>query len=147
MNADLVEQTAKVMRIAAMVHKLLEELRRVPLDEAGRIRLAEIHRLSLSKLRQDGLPPELIDELARISLPFNDKSPTEAELRVAAARLVDWLEGMFHGIQTAHFAQQAAAQQQLQSMVEVGAAIARLREAGAAEDSLSSRADRRRLNR
>ena len=113
--ADLVEQPAKVMRIGAMVKQLLEEVRSAPLDEAGRTRLAEIHRRSISELEQ-GLAPELIDELERITLPFSDDAPSDAELRIAQAQLVGWLEGLFHGIQTALFAQQMAAQQQLQSM-------------------------------
>ena len=113
--AELVEQPAKVMRIGAMVKQLLEEVRSAPLDEAGRTRLAEIHRRSISELEQ-GLAPELIDELERITLPFTDDAPSDAELRIAQAQLVGWLEGLFHGIQTALFAQQMAAQQQLQSM-------------------------------
>ncbi len=113
--ADLVEQPAKVMRIGAMVKQLLEEVRSAPLDEAGRTRLAEIHRRSISELEQ-GLAPELIDELERITLPFTGEAPSDAELRIAQAQLVGWLEGLFHGIQTALFAQQMAAQQQLQSM-------------------------------
>lgn len=113
--ADQVEQPAKVMRIGAMVKQLLEEVRSAPLDEAGRTRLAEIHRRSISELEQ-GLAPELIDELERITLPFTDDAPSDAELRIAQAQLVGWLEGLFHGIQTALFAQQMAAQQQLQSM-------------------------------
>jgi len=113
--ADLVEHPAKVMRIGSMVKQLLEEVRNAPLDEAGRTRLAEIHRRSLSELEQ-GLAPELIDELERITLPFGDEAPSDAELRIAQAQLVGWLEGLFHGIQTALFAQQMAAQQQLQTM-------------------------------
>ena len=113
--ADQVEQPAKVMRIGAMVKQLLEEVRSAPLDEAGRTRLAEIHRRSISELEQ-GLAPELIDELERITLPFTDEAPSDAELRIAQAQLVGWLEGLFHGIQTALFAQQMAAQQQLQLM-------------------------------
>ncbi len=113
--ADLVEQPGKVMRIGSMVKQLLEEVRSAPLDEAGRTRLAEIHRRSLSELEQ-GLAPELIDELERITLPFGDEAPSDAELRIAQAQLVGWLEGLFHGIQTALFAQQMAAQQQLQTM-------------------------------
>ncbi len=113
--ADLIEQPAKVMRIGAMVKQLLEEVRSAPLDEAGRTRLAEIHRRSITELEQ-GLAPELIEELERITLPFNDEAPSDAELRIAQAQLVGWLEGLFHGIQTALFAQQMAAQQQLQSM-------------------------------
>jgi hypothetical protein len=113
--ADMVEQPAKVMRIGAMVKQLLEEVRSAPLDEAGRTRLAEIHRRSITELEQ-GLAPELIDELERITLPFSDDAPSDAELRIAQAQLVGWLEGLFHGIQTALFAQQVAAQQQLQTM-------------------------------
>jgi hypothetical protein len=114
--ADLVEQPAKVMRIGSMIKQLLEEVRNAPLDEAGRVRLAEIHRRSIKEL-EDGLAPELIDELERIALPFSeDHAPTDAELRIAQAQLVGWLEGLFHGIQTALFAQQMAAQQQLAQM-------------------------------
>jgi hypothetical protein len=113
--ADLVEQPAKVMRIGSMIKQLLEEVRNAPLDEAGRARLAEIHRRSLSEL-EEGLAPELVEELERITLPFNDAAPSDAELRIAQAQLVGWLEGLFHGIQTALFAQQMAAQAQLQEM-------------------------------
>jgi Protein of unknown function (DUF2587) len=113
--AGLVEQPGKVMRIASMIKQLLEEVRSAPLDEAGRTRLAEIHRRSISELEQ-GLAPELIEELERISLPFGDETPSDAELRIAQAQLVGWLEGLFHGIQAALFAQQMAAQQQLQTI-------------------------------
>ncbi len=113
--ADLVEQPAKVMRIGSMIKQLLEEVRNAPLDEAGRTRLAEIHRRSIAELKQ-GLAPELIEELDRIALPFQDDAPSDAELRIAQAQLVGWLEGLFHGIQTALFAQQMAAQAQLQQM-------------------------------
>ncbi len=113
--ADLVEQPAKVMRIGSMIKQLLEEVRSAPLDEAGRTRLAEIHRRSITELEQ-GLAPELIEELERITLPFSDEAPSDAELRIAQAQLVGWLEGLFHGIQAALFAQQMVAQQQLQNM-------------------------------
>jgi Bacterial proteasome activator len=113
--ADLVEQPAKVMRIGSMIKQLLEEVRNAPLDEAGRARLAEIHDRSIQELK-DGLAPELVDELNRITLPFSDDAPSDAELRIAQAQLVGWLEGLFHGIQTALVAQQMAAQAQLQQM-------------------------------
>jgi hypothetical protein len=113
--ADLVEQPAKVMRIGSMIKTLLDEVRNAPLDEAGRRRLAEIHRRSINELK-DGLAPELIAELDRIALPFGDGAPSDAELRIAQAQLVGWLEGLFHGIQTALVAQQMAAQQQLAGM-------------------------------
>ena len=114
--ADLVEQPAKVMRIGSMIKQLLEEVRSAPLDEAGRGRLAAIHERSLHELEQ-GLAPELVEELRRITLPFsNDQTPSDAELRIAQAQLVGWLEGLFHGIQTALFAQQMAARAQLEQM-------------------------------
>lgn len=113
---EMVEQPAKVMRIGSMIKQLLEEVRAAPLDEASRVRLKEIHRSSVKEL-EDGLAPELVDELERLSLPFTDETiPTEAELRIAQAQLVGWLEGLFHGIQTALFAQQMAARAQLEQM-------------------------------
>ncbi|HET7397175.1 MAG TPA: bacterial proteasome activator family protein [Intrasporangium sp.] len=113
--AELVEEPAKVMRIGSMIKQLLEEVRGAPLDEAGRRRLADIHHRSIEELK-DGLAPELVEELDRIALPFSDDSPSDPELRIAHAQLVGWLEGLFHGIQTALVAQQMAAQQQLQQM-------------------------------
>ena len=113
---DLVEQPGKVMRIGTMIKQLLDEVRSAPLDEAGRARLKEIHRRSIAELEQ-GLAPELIDELERVSLPFTEEGvPSEAELRIAQAQLVGWLEGLFHGIQTALFAQQVSARAQFEEM-------------------------------
>ncbi len=113
---DLVEQPAKVMRIGSMIRQLLEEVKAAPLDEASRQRLKEIHRASIKEL-ETGLAPELVEELERLSLPFTeDGTPTEPELRIAQAQLVGWLEGLFHGIQTAIYAQQIAARAQLEQM-------------------------------
>ena len=113
---DLVEQPAKVMRIGTMIKQLLEEVRAAPLDDASRSKLREIHKTSIREL-EDGLAPELRDELERLTLPFTeDTIPSDAELRIAQAQLVGWLEGLFHGIQTALFAQQMAARQQLEQM-------------------------------
>jgi hypothetical protein len=115
---DLVEQPAKVMRIGTMIKQLLEEVRAAPLDEASRNRLREIHATSIREL-EDGLAPELRDELDRLTLPFTEGSvPSDAELRIAQAQLVGWLEGLFHGIQTALFAQQMAARSQIEQMRE-----------------------------
>lgn len=112
----LVEHPAKVMRIGSMIKQLLEEVRAQPLDEAGRQRLTEIHRRSIVEL-EDGLAPELVDELERLSLPFEaGHVPSEPELRIAQAQLVGWLEGLFHGIQAALVAQQMAARVQLEQM-------------------------------
>ncbi len=114
--SSVVGQPAKVMRIGTMIKQLLEEVRSAPLDEAARARLAEVHERSLHEL-EDGLSPELIEELHRITLPFADEqTPSDAELRIAQAQLVGWLEGLFHGIQTALVAQQMAAQAQLTQM-------------------------------
>jgi len=113
---EMVEQPAKVMRVGSMIRQLLEEVRAAPLDEKSRARLKEIHSNSIKEL-EDGLAPELVDELERLSLPFADDSvPSEAELRIAQAQLVGWLEGLFHGIQTTLFAQQMAARAQLEQM-------------------------------
>lgn len=113
---DMVEQPAKVMRIGNMIRQLLEEVKAAPLDDASRQRLRSIHSASIAELKQ-GLAPELVEELERITLPFGeDATPTDAELRIAQAQLVGWLEGLFHGIQTALFAQQMAARAQLEQM-------------------------------
>jgi len=113
---EMIEQPAKVMRVGNMIRQLLEEVRAAPLDEKSRARLKEIHASSIKEL-EDGLAPELVDELERLSLPFADDTvPSEAELRIAQAQLVGWLEGLFHGIQTTLFAQQMAARAQLEQM-------------------------------
>jgi hypothetical protein len=114
--SDMVEQPAKVMRIGSMVKQLLEEVRAAPLDDAARTRLREIHQSSIKEL-EEGLAPELREELDRLTLPFSDDNvPSDAELRIAQAQLVGWLEGLFHGIQTALFAQQMAARVQLEQI-------------------------------
>jgi Protein of unknown function (DUF2587) len=113
---ELVEQPAKVMRIGNMIRQLLAEVKSAPLDEASRQRLRAIHEATITEL-EDGLSPELIEELERITLPFSDDAtPSDDELRIAQAQLVGWLEGLFHGIQTALFAQQMAARAQLEQM-------------------------------
>ena len=114
--SGMVEQPAKVMRIGTMIKQLLEEVRAAPLDEASRNRLRDIHAASIREL-EEGLAPELREELDRITLPFTEgETPSDAELRIAQAQLVGWLEGVFHGIQTALFAQQMAARAQLEDM-------------------------------
>jgi hypothetical protein len=113
---EMIEQPDKVMRIGNMIRQLLDEVKSAPLDEASRQRLRSIHQASITELKQ-GLAPELGEELDRIALPFGDDStPSDAELRIAQAQLVGWLEGLFHGIQTALFAQQMAARAQLEQM-------------------------------
>ena len=112
--SGMVEEPAKVMRIGTMIKQLLEEVRAAPLDDASRNRLRDIHAASIREL-EDGLSPELREELERITLPFSEgETPSDAELRIVQAQLVGWLEGVFHGIQTAMFAQQMAARAQLE---------------------------------
>lgn len=111
-----VTEPAKVMRIGSMVRQLLEEVRQAPLDEASRERLAEVYERSVTEL-SDALSPDLQHELRMLTLPFDpDGAPSDAELRIAQAQLVGWLEGLFHGIQATLFAQQVAARQQLEQM-------------------------------
>ena len=112
---EAVEQPAKVMRIGSMVKQLLDEVRAAPLDEQSRMRLREIYELSVRELA-DSLSPDLANELDKMTLPFDDRVPSEAELRIAQAQLVGWLEGLFHGIQATLVAQQMAARAQLEEM-------------------------------
>jgi Protein of unknown function (DUF2587) len=113
---EAVEEPAKVMRIGSMIRQLLEEVRSAGLDEAARGRLKEIYDTSIREL-SNALSPDLRDELARVAIPFGEGDhPSEAELRVAQAQLVGWLEGLFHGIQATLFAQQMAARAQLDDM-------------------------------
>lgn len=112
--AETVTEPAKVMRIGSMVKQLLDEVRSSPLDDASRGRLAEIYERSIVELA-DALSPDLQQELRMLALPFED-TPSDAELRIAQAQLVGWLEGLFHGIQATLFAQQLAARQQLEQM-------------------------------
>ena len=115
-DTETVEQPAKVMRIGSMIKQLLDEVKAAPIDEASRMRLKEIYETSVREL-STGLSPDLQQELARLTMPFEgDDAPSSAELRVAQAQLVGWLEGLFHGIQATLFAQQMAARQQLDQM-------------------------------
>jgi hypothetical protein len=121
--SHLIGQPAKVMRIGSMIKQLLEEVKAAPLDEKARARLTEIHRRSIEEL-ESGLAPELVSELDRLALPFEPgETPSEAELRMAQAQLVGWLEGLFHGIQAALVAQQMAARLQLEQMRSGRAAL------------------------
>jgi len=118
-SSETVEQPAKVMRIGSMIKQLLDEVRQSPLDSKARARMAEIYETSVRELA-DGLSPDLREELNRLSMPLGTAVPSEAELRVAQAQLVGWLEGLFHGIQATLFAQQMAAQSQLQQIRQRG---------------------------
>jgi hypothetical protein len=114
-EGESIEQPAKLLRIGSMVKQLLEEVRQAPLDEASRSRLKEIYEQSIRELAE-GLSPDLAAELDRLSIPFDSPTPSDAELRIAHAQLVGWLEGLFHGIQATLVAQQVAARAQLDEM-------------------------------
>jgi len=114
-NVEAIARPAKVMRIGAMIKQLLDEVRGAELDPASRARLKEIYEHSVRELAGT-LSPDLAAELDRLVLPFDSEEPSSSELRVAQAQLVGWLEGLFHGIQATIFAQQMAAQAQLQQM-------------------------------
>ena len=110
---EAIEQPAKVMRVGTMMKQLLDEVRQASLDESSRDRLREIYATSIDELGS-ALSPDLREELDRLILPFpDDHPPSQAELQVAKAQLVGWLEGLIQGIQAALFAQQVSAQQQL----------------------------------
>ncbi|MGH3743650.1 MAG: bacterial proteasome activator family protein [Mycobacteriales bacterium] len=113
---QMVSEPDKVMRIGTMVKQLLDEVRQAPLDDASRKRLMEIHDRSITQLAE-GLSPDLREELEAFTLPFSgEEVPSNDELRIAQAQLVGWLEGVFHGIQTALVAQQVAARAQIEQM-------------------------------
>ncbi len=112
---ETISEPAKVMRIGSMVKMLLEEVKAAPLDDASRERLAAIYKTSIDEL-SSALSPDLQEELRSMALPFKDLHPSDAELRIAQAQLVGWLEGLFHGIQAMLMAQQMAARQQLEQM-------------------------------
>jgi hypothetical protein len=116
---ESVSEPAKVLRIGSMVKTLLDEVRQAPLDEKSRTRLREIYEQSIHDL-SEGLSPDLVAELDRMALPFDDDAPSESELRIAQAQLVGWLEGLFHGIQATLMSQQMAARSQLDEMRQRG---------------------------
>ncbi|MGH2591868.1 MAG: proteasome activator [Actinomycetota bacterium] len=111
---ESITQPAKLLRIASMVRELLDETRQASLDEPGRVRLRQIYERSLGELAEV-LSGDLREELEALAPPM-EGVPTDAEIRVAQAQLVGWLEGLFHGIQAALFAQQAAARAQFEEL-------------------------------
>ena len=118
-STEKVNEPARVLRIGSMVKTLLDEVRAAPLDEKSRVRLREIYEQSINELAQ-GLSPDLVAELERMALPFDTDTPSDAELRIAQAQLVGWLEGLFQGIQATLMSQQMAARAQLEEMRQRG---------------------------
>jgi hypothetical protein len=113
-STETISEPAKLLRIASMVRELLDETRQASLDESGRKRLAEIYGRSLGELGEV-ISGDLRKELEELAPPL-EGVPTESEIRIAQAQLVGWLEGLFHGIQAAMFAQQAAARAQFEEL-------------------------------
>jgi hypothetical protein len=111
---ETVMEPAKLLRIASMVRQLLDDTRQAPLDEGGRKRLADIYQRSVNELGES-ISQDLKEELTDLAPPL-DGDPSESEIRIAQAQLVGWLEGLFHGIQAAMFAQQAAARAQFEEL-------------------------------
>ena len=72
--------------------------------------------IARSPSSRTGWPPSWSRSSSGSPCPSRTTRPSDAELRIAQAQLVGWLEGLFHGIQTALVAQQMAAQAQLQQM-------------------------------
>jgi len=113
-NHPAVSEPSKLIRIASMTRAMLDEVREAPLDDAGRVRLLSIYEGSLDELKEV-LSDDLVEELDAVFVPINE-DPSEAELRIAQAQLVGWLEGLFHGIQASLISQQMAATAQLDRM-------------------------------
>jgi hypothetical protein len=118
-KTESINEPAKVLRIGSMVKTLLDEVRAAPLDDKSRVRLREIYEQSIRDL-SEGLSPDLVAELEALALPFDSDTPSDAELRIAQAQLVGWLEGLFHGIQATLMSQQMAARAQLEEMRQRG---------------------------
>jgi hypothetical protein len=118
-RTESINEPAKVLRIGSMVKTLLDEVRSAPLDDKSRVRLREIYEQSIRDL-SEGLSPDLVAELEALALPFDSEAPSDAELRIAQAQLVGWLEGLFHGIQATLMSQQMAARAQLDEMRQRG---------------------------
>lgn len=118
-KTESINEPAKVLRIGSMVKSLLDEVRQAPLDDKSRVRLREIYEQSIRDL-SEGLSPDLVAELESLALPFDSEAPSDAELRIAQAQLVGWLEGLFHGIQATLMSQQMAARAQLEEMRQRG---------------------------
>ena len=112
---EAISQPSKLIRIASMTRAMLDEVRHAPIDEKGRARLAEVHRQSVEELREV-LSDDLQDEFDQVMLPLGGENASDAEIRIAQAQLIGWLEGLFHGIQASIFSQQVAAQSQLAEM-------------------------------
>ena len=115
----MVSDPAKLIRLGTMVQTLMNEIREVPTDEAGRKLLARIHTETMAELGTV-LNDDLMDELTEFAdCCDSDGVPSESEIRVAQAQLVGWLQGLLQGLQASMVAQQAAAARQLHELQAV----------------------------
>ncbi|PVZ06334.1 proteasome activator [Actinomycetospora cinnamomea] len=102
-----------LLRIGTMIRKVLEEVRETPLDDRARERVRDLRTRAMDELVTH-LGPDLREELQALDVPLpTDEVAGDAELRIAQAQLVGWLEGLFQGAQMALAAQQMAARSQL----------------------------------
>ena len=115
---EAVEQPAKVMRIGSMIKQLLEEVRQPlrPRRAEPRPPARDLRDVGRGAVRRRCRPTCATSWAGWRTPSRGDGAPSEAELRIAQAQLVGWLEGLFHGIQATLFAQQMAARQQLEEM-------------------------------
>ena len=120
---EVVAHPSRIIRLASMAQALLSEIDGIELDEAARHRLAAVFNLTVERMREL-LSDELKDELdaLRFHVPAD---ASEAELRLAQAQLVGWLEGLFHGIRTAVIAHNLATQEELSAAYHKGLEQAR----------------------
>lgn len=111
-----VSDPAKLIRLGTMLQTLMAEVRNADTDEESRRLLARIHNETMEELGTV-LSSELMDELSEFTNCCDaDGVPTEAEIRVAQAQLVGWLQGLLQGLQASMAAQHAMAVQQMQQL-------------------------------
>jgi len=111
-----VTDAAKLIRLGTMVQALMDEVRSADTDEQSRMMLARIHNETVEELSKV-LSPDLMDELSEFAACCDESGvPTEAEIRVAQAQLVGWMQGLLQGLQASMAAQQASAAGQLREL-------------------------------
>ena len=116
-RSESIGSPAKVMRIGTMLKRLLKQARAIDLDEASRQRLRDIYESSVSEIGS-ALSSDLQEELNSLTSSFEQREspPSSAELQIAKAQLVGWLEGLIRGMQAMLFTQEIAARRQLEAL-------------------------------
>lgn len=95
--ASEVSQPSKLLRIASVARAMLEEARSASCDVQGCARLRAIYWRTIEEL-SEVLSADLMDELSHLVGPFETETVDPAEVRIAQAELVGWLEGLFSGL-------------------------------------------------